>query len=208
MQQSEATVLIIIDQFEEWLGQAASDQAQEFLTWFGEGMVAAQKLPAPMLIVLATMRSDFLPAFQQSTLQPSVKIFSKLVNPIPVERFGELIEGPANLVGLKLEPGLTEQIVIDANTANSLPLLAFTLAKLYEQYGQDGLLKIQEYETLGKLKGSVSQEAQRIFDSYLAEANLEEEAGERLLRQAFSKLVRLDADVTTPKVLLQAGSIG
>ena len=105
MQQSEATVLIIIDQFEEWLGQAASDQAQEFLTWFGEGMVAAQKLPAPMLIVLATMRSDFLPAFQQSTLQPSVKIFSKLVNPIPVERFGELIEGPANLVGLKLEPG-------------------------------------------------------------------------------------------------------
>ena len=77
MQQSEATVLIIIDQFEEWLGQAASDQAQEFLTWFGEGMVAAQKLPAPMLIVLATMRSDW---------QPCAQIFCRHSSNLPFNR--------------------------------------------------------------------------------------------------------------------------
>ena len=191
----QATVLIVIDQFEELLGQAASEQAQDFLTWFGEAIIAAQQLPAPILIVLATMRSDFLPAFQQCrALQPRVKIFPKLVSPIPVDRFGELIEGPADLVGLKWQPGLVQQIVSDAKTANSLPLLAFTLEKLYERYGQDGLLEFKEYKDLGKLTGAVSQSAQQIFDDYLVAANLEKEAGERLLRQAFAKLVRLDAD--------------
>jgi tetratricopeptide (TPR) repeat protein len=195
-QRRNATVLIIIDQFEELLGQTASDEAKAFLAWFDEAMVSAQQLSlkVPPLLVLATMRSDFLPAFQQCALQPSVKTFTKLVSPIPVRRFGELIEGPASLVDLKLGPGLVQAIINDAHTDNSMPLMAFTLRSLYEKYGKQKYLGIDEYNEYGRLTGAISLEAQKVFDNFLRANKLTMEEGKRLLRQALLKLVRLDTE--------------
>ncbi len=71
--QRKATVLVVIDQFEELLiGNSVTtdnetDQAKQkdFLTWLGEALVASQKIPSCQVLVLATMRSDFLTEYQK-----------------------------------------------------------------------------------------------------------------------------------------------
>ena len=57
---------------------------------------------------------------------------------------------------LKLDPALTERLLNDIEEGggkDALPLLAFTLERLFRQYGADGDLLIKEYEDLGGIVG-------------------------------------------------------
>ena len=68
--------------------------------------------------------------------------------PCRKSRFGEIIEGPADRFGLRLDAGLSERLVEDTGYNDALPLLAFTLERLYTECGADGELTLQEYEKL------------------------------------------------------------
>ena len=46
-------------------------------------------------------------------------------------------------------------MVNDTGTRDALPLLAFTLRRLYERHGDNGHLSRDEYQSLGRLKGAV-----------------------------------------------------
>ena len=78
---------------------------------------------------------------------------------MPLRSFPEIIEGPARLAGLQLDDGLVEAMVDDTGTRDALPLLAFTLRRLYERFGGDGRLTVAEYESLGRLEGAIREEA-------------------------------------------------
>ncbi len=54
--------------------------------------------------------------------------------------FSEVIEGPADRFGLDLDAGLSERMVEDTRYNDALPLLAFTLEKLYERCKSQGRL--------------------------------------------------------------------
>jgi hypothetical protein len=54
-------------------------------------------------------------------------------------------------------------MVHDTGTRDALPLLAFTLRRLYERYGGDGHLSVDEYESPGRLEGAIREEAQRVI---------------------------------------------
>ncbi|MGH6937195.1 MAG: WD40 repeat domain-containing protein, partial [Methylocella sp.] len=59
---------------------------------------------------------------------------------------------------LKIEPALSQAVLTDieeGGAKDALPLLAFTLERLYADYGGDGNLKLSEYEELGRIKGSI-----------------------------------------------------
>src|SRR6202034_3679844 len=58
---------------------------------------------------------------------------------------------------LVIDPALTERLIADAQGADALPLLAFTLERLYADYGSEGKLTIAEYEKLGGVQGSIEQ---------------------------------------------------
>ena len=73
---------------------------------------------------------------------------------------------------------------------DALPLLAFTLRRLYERFGGDGRLTVAEYEELGRLDGAVREEAQRILD----EANPTPEQREALRAAFVPALVRINAE--------------
>jgi hypothetical protein len=75
--------------------------------------------------------------------------------PIPPTEFKNIIEGPARCVReaggrLDIEPALSERLIADA-----LPLLGFTLERLYADYGAVGRLTLSEYERLGGVQGSI-----------------------------------------------------
>ena len=185
-QRRAATVLLVIDQFEELLGSATSGAAQSFLAYLGTSLAAAQSLSACPLLVLVTMRSDFVASFQKAVPMQPIETEQFLVNPISVSHFGELIEAPAQLSGVILQPGLVSKIVADASTANALPLLAFTLSELWLRYGGDGDLTLAEYAALGGLQGSVKARAAEVFERVCVDS-----VSEKDLRTAFLNMVQL-----------------
>jgi hypothetical protein len=182
--QREAKVLLVIDQTEELLGLTDSASVGGFLPLIR----AALDTPNSPLMVICTMRSDFLGDFQQHPSAGNLALEDLWVGPMSVDRLVKVIEGPAEKAGVELEPGLTEALVKDTETEDALPLLAFTLRELYERYGDDRLLTIEEYrDKLGGLAGSVAKAADTVFR---ARPLSEEEKTD--LRKSFLSMVRIN----------------
>ena len=65
---------------------------------------------------------------------------------------------------LKIEEPLIDALLADVEAGgakDALPLLAFTLERLYLEYGGDGDLRLAEYEQLGRVKGSIEAAVER-----------------------------------------------
>ena len=179
-----ADVLLCIDQFEELLVRTVNGSARAFLDFLQSAMQTAQ---GTWLLVL-TLRSDFLGQFQSDPAMGSLESEFLPVQSMSTDQWVSIIEGPAKLSGLKLEPELTEAMVQETRTEDALPLLAFTLRELYERYGTDGALRFSDYrEKLGGLSGSVARVAEDIFRAKTLSASEEQD-----LRRAFARLVRVN----------------
>ena len=193
-QQQEAKVVLAIDQFEEMLGfsggkagSAAAAEADAFLTMLAELL----PLKNSRVVILATLRSDFL-GFLQLHDSGLHRLAGRpiLLGPMEVGGFRQVIEGPARRVGLRLETGLSDQLVADTATGDALPLLAFTLSELWRERPPAGGLTLKQYLDFGRLEGAVQKKADEVFDTC---APTEEETA--ALRGAFiDHLVRLDVE--------------
>ncbi|MFN9637033.1 MAG: TIR domain-containing protein, partial [Synechococcaceae cyanobacterium] len=191
--QQDARVVIAIDQFEELLGrgdereEAKPTEADDFLSTLAELL----KLEGSRVLILATLRSDFLGSLQ---LHPS-RLESLagdpiLLGPMDVDGFRQVIEGPAQRVGLRLETGLSDRLVRDTPNGDALPLLAFTLRELWAGRADGAGLTLQEYDDFGGLAGAVQRKA----DEVLATSGATEEEIEALERAFIDHLVRLTSD--------------
>src|SRR5262245_1338925 len=191
-QQPETTVLLTIDQAEELFGYSSPEAAIRFLRLLRAALEAADR----QLMAIATLRSDFLgefqnhPVLQDSEYAHHFRYQAVPVDPMPLRNFPAIIQGPARLAGLQLDDGLVEVIVQDTGTRDALPLLAFTLRRLYERYGDDGRLTVGEYESLGRLEGAIREEAQRV----IAEANPSPDELEALHAAFVPTMVRISAE--------------
>ncbi|MEM9759587.1 MAG: toll/interleukin-1 receptor domain-containing protein [Pseudomonadota bacterium] len=193
----DATVLISIDQFEELLGEGVANAAL-----FLSRLRKLTKDPSERVLVLGTIRSDFLGVFLRHPVAEDLgQIATFPLGPIPMERVPEIIERPAALAGVRLEAGLTQRIIFDMKSSQALPLLAFTLNRLYEGYGrEDGVLEIKEYATqLKGLHGAVEAAAEEAWSECtrlagkargVQEAKLSDE-DEHMLREAFLAMVQM-----------------
>ena len=179
----EASILITIDQTEELL--AGDHESKTFLDFLS----AALDQPHSRIVAVFTLRSDFLGSFQQTMFAQSLEFADLRVGPMPPDQLIEVIEGPARVAGLELEPALVQSLIRDADTEDSLPLLAFTLRELYERGGADGRLEIREYRELGGLEGSLARVAESVFSE-----NPDSEELETELRTTFLAMVRLNDD--------------
>jgi tetratricopeptide (TPR) repeat protein len=140
-----ATVLLPIDQFEELFTVAAPPERAAFLRLVAATLDPARDLP---LMVLATGRSDVLEGLiQAGDLAHLTETYPLPL--MPLDRVPRLVEGPATVVGLNVEAGLSERIARDVETAEALPLLAHTLWLLYRRSAESKRLTLAEYEALG-----------------------------------------------------------
>ncbi len=183
----DARVLLIIDQFEELLGHEEPDHpANRFLSLL-RASVEADDCP---LMVVGTMRSDFLGAFQRHPHLRGIDFESLSVASMEPGGMRRVIEEPAKLAALDLESGLPGRLLDDTETPDALPLLSFTLWVLWRDYREDGKLTIGEYEQLGGLDGAVSREADALLES--AQRAFKSEP----LRRAFVHMARLSDEGT------------
>lgn len=159
---AEAQMLLIVDQLEELLGHAADDPRIRFLRI----LRGAMDDPGCPLLVLATLRSDFLGAFQKSEAWLDVRPSTLSLGAMSPEAIARAIEGPARVAGLDLQPGLVQAMVADAARGDALPLVAYALHELYERSVATGRLTVQTYrQELGGLDGAVARVAEDLLDS-------------------------------------------
>ena len=191
--QQDARVVIAIDQFEELLGRsdereaATTTEADDFFSVLAELL----KLEGSRVLILATLRSDFLGSLQ---LHPS-RLHSLagdpiLLGPMDVDGFRQVIEGPARRVGLGLETGLSDRLVRDTPSGDALPLLAFTLRELWDGRADGAGLTLKQYDDFGGLAGAVQRKADEVLSTSGARA----EEIEALERAFIDHLVRLTSD--------------
>ena len=148
------TIVICLDQAEELATVEGGDEAETFLTLLADGLNPPPVSPdartaRPLAMLVAGIRSD---SFERFQIEPSVqRVPSRLFNlpPISPSEFKSVIEGPAarsTAAGKKLvlEPALTERLLQDTQGQDALPLLAFTLERLYLNHGADGDLRLAE----------------------------------------------------------------
>jgi hypothetical protein len=83
-----------------------------------------------------TIRSDFLGQLQSAT-SLTVRFEEFSVGPMPVARIPQIIEGPARRTGLRVEEEFVQQAAHDAETEDALPLLAFMLRELCDEFWKD-----------------------------------------------------------------------
>ncbi len=184
-EQAEARVLLLVDQFEELLGHDAESPAGRFLLLLRQ--VADQ--PGSPVQILVTLRSDSYTIFQQTPILLDLRPATLSVGPLSAAGVKQTIVEPARMADLELEPGLVEAVVEDARSEESLPLLAFALRELWERFGGDGRLRIEDYRRLGGMSGAVA----RVADAVLTAAELGPE-GEQQLSRAFLAMSRINAE--------------
>lgn len=183
------TVLLTIDQLEELFSREGAAAAQD--EGFAAELAALLTEPGLPLLVVATLRSDFLPSLQQHRRFAGLAAETLLVGPLDAAGLSEVIEKPAKVAGIELEAGLSAALAADALGRGGLPLLALVLHELWQKGKEDDRLDLAEYrEGLGGLEGAVERVIEEVLDAHQLDKETEAE-----LRHAFTRqLVQLTDD--------------
>ena len=214
-QRKAPALLLVIDQFEELLSANPTDggqlgEGERFLAFLRDLL----SVPTAGLLVLAMMRTDFLAPLQSRWPALTALASPLTLEPIAPADFGKLITGPADRSQLTLQPGLTERLVAESGGGDALPLLAFTLEKLWKARtkrggaavgprGEPWDLTVADYEALGGVAGAVSTRAAECWNPQTSPVE-EREA----LRQAFlDHLVALSDDGRAAKRSARLGDL-
>lgn len=145
---SQATVVLGIDQAEELLRAVAAEQAR-FLA------LLAGFLAGTGHVALLAIRSDTFDELQEQRLLEGIPFAVYPVAPMPLARIPEVIRGPAERVGLRVDDALVDQATEDAKTGDALPLLSFTLERLWRDHAREGDLTADAYERLASTERGV-----------------------------------------------------
>ena len=209
-QVTEPTLIVPVDQAEELFGADGQDEARQFLAHVAGLRQHLTLAAAPAsgeqrlrCLFVLTIRSDSLPRLQgEAALQALSPVLFSLPA-MPVSAFNAVIEGPArrhseSVKPLLIAPQLTDQLIVDAQGADALPLLALTLEWLYRDFSASGGARIghEQYQQLGGVRGVIGAAVQRAFEHPSHEpaipADAEEQA--RLLQQVFPYIATVDPD--------------
>jgi formylglycine-generating enzyme required for sulfatase activity len=176
------SVLITIDQAEELLARDRAKTTHSFLRLLGH----VTGMPSGPFFVMVTLRSDFLPEFEDHVEMRGKAHKGIHVPPLGVENLARIIEGPAEIAGIELEPGLVQAMVNEAGTSTALPILAFVLRQLWDRHGHTKRLTLQDYAELNGLQGVIGRAAEAVYEEAV---NTEDQ--EQSLRKAFLSMVQV-----------------
>jgi WD40 repeat protein/ABC-type cobalamin/Fe3+-siderophores transport system ATPase subunit len=169
-------LLLVIDQCEELITLCRDEQEQKgFLELLAEAL-ASKELSEQLRIVL-TLRSDFEPqvreTIKQDDWQQTWQNGRFIVTPMNREELQEAIEEPAAARALFFEsPRLVNDLIDEViQMPGTLPLLSFTLSKLYLMYlkaeeggkRNDRTITQDDYQELGGVTRSLIQSAEQVY---------------------------------------------
>ena len=200
------TLILSIDQAEELFIAEGADEAQAFLTLLHD---LATK-DAPATLVLFTIRSDSYEVLQNAKELEGLRQHTLSLPAMPQGSYADVIRGPARRLegtnrALAIEEPLVDALLADIEEGggkDALPLLAFTLERLYHEHGGDGDLKLSEYEQLGRVAGSIEAAVERALKAADGNPAIPRDRSARLAllrRGLIPWLAGLDPDTGTPR---------
>ncbi|WP_425053324.1 TIR domain-containing protein [Psychromarinibacter sp. S121] len=150
-----ATILIAVDQAEELLRTAGEAETQ-----LGTCLSEALSGRRGWLVAL-TIRTDSFPELQNHPSFRDLKARGYDLRQLPPFRFADVIEGPAARYGVQLSPTLVDAFMEDAPERDALPLLAFALQRLWDQFSASEELRLEDYQALGGMSGLIADAAEK-----------------------------------------------
>ncbi|ODV36849.1 High-affnity carbon uptake protein Hat/HatR [Microcystis aeruginosa NIES-98] len=173
-------VLLIADQFEELYTLCPDETIRrnflDKLTTFPFERVG--------MVLVLTMRADFLGnALSYRPFADVLQNTDLKLGPMNREELTEVIEKPAQKLGVTLEAGLVKRILDDVESEpGNLPLLEFALTELWQRRQGKELTHLA-YTEIGEVQGALARHANEEYDK-LSEAQRKE------VRRIFIQLVR------------------
>ena len=176
---------LIIDQFEELLISTSDPQVQTERCQVIDALITALCDPSSSLGIIVSLRSDTLDA-----LTSYGEMFSLLENnrvvipPMNYQAIRDVIEKPAEKIGLKLDPYLVHNLTLDLTGApGELALLQSALYELWQHrsvasYSKGGpCLLLDSYIKLGGLSQMLANRATTVYESLTSD---EQTAAQRI----------------------------
>ena len=200
------TLVLSIDQGEELFLAEGQQEAQPFLALLRDLVTA----DAPAVIALFTIRSDNYERLQLAKELEGVRQQTLSLPPMPKGSYAEVIKGPARRLegtprALRIDDAVVDALLADIEAGgakDALPLLAFTLERLYGEYGATGHLKLEHYEKLGRIEGSIEAAVERAFRAADADPKVPKDKQARLAllrRGLIPWLAGIDPDTGAPR---------
>lgn len=177
-----STLMLFIDQFEEVFTQVDDEATrQEFLDLLTNTITD----PATHVQIIITMRADFYDKpLRYEKFGKLIQHRTEVVLPLDTSELERVITGPANQVGLDVEPELIAEIISDVKSEpGALPLLQYTLTELFNR--SDGVkLTLKAYRDSGGVRGSLARRADMVYQTL-------SDVQKHIAHQIFLRLVTL-----------------
>ncbi len=159
--------VLLVDQFEEIFTLCNDAQVRQAFT---DNLLGLLQARGAAHVVVLTMRSDFephvaaLPAFHEVFERALVR-----VPPLSASELREAIVKPAESVGLKFEQGVVDALLEDIlGEPTALPLLQFTLLKLWEERERNRVTW-EAYRHLGGGRQALANVADEFYEGLIPE---------------------------------------
>ncbi len=135
--------------------------------------------------IVLTLRSDEIEEWNRAVAGTALEHAGRLeLRPLGVGAMREMIERPADRLGLAFEPGLVDRVMSRTEKEPGvLPFLQATLVRLWEQRRSDWLTNAA-YDSFGGLRGVIVEAADHVFEA-------QDEAGRELMRQIVLRLLQV-----------------
>jgi len=166
----QTPIVLVVDQFEELFTLCDDQDKREA---FVARLLKLVDSPLARHNVILTMRSDFetfiarVPALQARFGAARVQ-----VTPLSATDLREAIEQPAAAVGLKFEQGVVELLLQDIlGEPAGLPLLQFTLLKLWEQRERNRVTRAA-YDRVGGGRLALARSADAFYNALIPEEQI------------------------------------
>jgi WD40 repeat protein len=180
---------MVVDQFEECFTVLDDAERSVFIDRLLDAFTAGR-----LRWLALAIRGDY---YADCALDPRlaglVGPHTMLLGPPNRAELIRMVEGPANVAGLRLEPALSEAVVADvAAEPSPLPLLSHALLETWRRRRGDRLT-LADYRAAGGALGAIAASAERVFTSELGTTE------QRLARNLLLRLVDPGGDRTATR---------
>lgn len=177
--------LIVVDRFEEVFTLSKDDARRDAFIANILGLTKSLEPSTPKHRVILVTRSDRTGyIIQRKDLNELYNTAEVRIFPLLQNDLIEVMKEPAEEIGLRFQPGLVEQLIREIYTDPSgLPLLQFTLCKLWEDRDGD-TLTWAAMNRLGNCKWGLVQTARNFYEPLTPQL-------QRTARLVFLRMVRI-----------------
>jgi conflict system STAND superfamily ATPase len=182
---ADENLLIVVDQFEELFRFEDGDRTQGAA--FVELLMTAalETEPGYAIYIVITLRSDFIGECARFRRLPEVLNESQYLVPRMAARdLREVIQGPAALGGLKVEPGLLDTLIDKTgDDPDQLPILQHLLMQMWDLH-EGSTLGMRQYKEVGGWNDALNRHADKVLKSLSPER---QEVAKRIFQRLTEK---------------------